>query len=206
MPPYVRPTHPDEASDGSSTDLTVLIDELSTGLEAVEATLPGKFDKAGGTVSGGVQIDRVGDAAESALVLNGDAGQYRVLKVMTGGEARWVLGAVNNAETGSNAGSDFMLFRYDDDGTYIATALTVVRSTGEVRVPVAPTTTTGVANKAYVDAKVANTLAGTLSTTVAPSQAATDATYVKKSMLTVSTAAPSGTGNGVGHLWIRYAV
>lgn len=41
----------------------------------------------------------------------------------------WVL---SGSETGSNAGSDIQLFRYDDTGTYIANALTFYRNTGDV--------------------------------------------------------------------------
>lgn len=42
--PYVRPQHDDPGADGSSTDLTVVIDELSTGLEDAEAAIATKAD------------------------------------------------------------------------------------------------------------------------------------------------------------------
>lgn len=53
-------------------------------------------------------------------------------------------------------------------------------------------------------AKVVNTMTGTMSTTVAPSQNAVDANFVRKTMLTVSDNPASGNGAAVGHVWIEY--
>jgi hypothetical protein len=45
---------------------------------------------------------------------------------------RWALTCDNTAESGSNAGSDFRISRFDDDGNFIAAALFIDRSSGYV--------------------------------------------------------------------------
>lgn len=49
---YTRPAHGDPGNDGSATDATVIVAALATGLEAVEAALPGK--EAAGTAAAAV--------------------------------------------------------------------------------------------------------------------------------------------------------
>lgn len=56
---YTRPTHNSPASDGSVTDLTVVLDALSAGLEAVEARLP----------SGSVVVPSTGVAATDTAAI-----------------------------------------------------------------------------------------------------------------------------------------
>jgi hypothetical protein len=65
------------------------------------------------------------------LVLGGQPdGQYLAYRTAAGVN-RWVM-IVADAETGSNAGSDFFLNNYDDSGNQLGVALEIVRSTGEV--------------------------------------------------------------------------
>ncbi|CAL1520733.1 hypothetical protein [Chitinophaga sp. MM2321] len=52
-----------------------------------------------------------------------------------GANLRWSFG-LQTLETGSNLGSDFKLWSYKDDGTYLATPLTILRSTGVVSIQV----------------------------------------------------------------------
>jgi hypothetical protein len=49
----------------------------------------------------------------------------------TGGVSRWVTRAVN-AEAGSNSGSNFDIARFDDSGTNLGSAMTILRSNGQV--------------------------------------------------------------------------
>jgi hypothetical protein len=66
------------------------------------------------------------------IVLGGQPnGQYLAYK--NGTTNRWVM-LVSDNETGSNAGSDFFLNNYADDGTQLGVAMEIVRSTGEVQV------------------------------------------------------------------------
>jgi len=52
------------------------------------------------------------------------------IRYLRGTENRWIFEVVGN-ETGTNAGSDLYISRYDDTGNYIDIPLTLVRSTGE---------------------------------------------------------------------------
>lgn len=69
------------------------------------------------------------------LNITGDAGYQRMLRLQTGGVLRWVLGANVTAESGSNAGSDFTINRFDDAGASLGTPLTINRATGLVSIP-----------------------------------------------------------------------
>ena len=72
--------------------------------------------------------------ADTDVVVNGDAGRTRALRFFTAGEQRWTLGATNDAESGSNAGSNFGVLRYDDDGNYINAPFVIRRNTGNVEI------------------------------------------------------------------------
>lgn len=66
------------------------------------------------------------------MAINGSAGTSRQLRYQTGGLARWYAAASNEAETGANAGSNYLVTRYDDAGTYIDSPLSINRATGIV--------------------------------------------------------------------------
>lgn len=46
------------------------------------------------------------------------------------GQPRWAVASMENAETGSNAGSDFNINRYADAGAFLGTPLSLSRATG----------------------------------------------------------------------------
>lgn len=69
-------------------------------------------------------------AAEASLHLKSSAGQQRAVIFWTDETARWRLRADSVAESGSNAGSDFELARYNDAGTSLGNVLTISRATG----------------------------------------------------------------------------
>lgn len=58
------------------------------------------------------------------------------IEIFTGGTAaanlRWLLGGTAAAESGSNVGTDFAIYRYSDTGVQLGTALYISRSTGGV--------------------------------------------------------------------------
>lgn len=69
----------------------------------------------------------------STLLVNGNAGTQRSIQLQSSGALRWVAGASNTAEGGSNAGSDFGLQRFADDGTtLLGVPFGVVRATGRL--------------------------------------------------------------------------
>lgn len=69
------------------------------------------------------------------LGIDAAAGANRTLTGYTSGLARWQIRLGNStAESGSNAGSDFSIFRYDDSGISLGVPLTITRSTGTVAI------------------------------------------------------------------------
>lgn len=66
------------------------------------------------------------------LIINGAAGETRNLTFQTAGVARWFLTHTADAESGSNAGSNFRILARSDAGASIATSISITRSTGRV--------------------------------------------------------------------------
>lgn len=85
----------------------------------------------GGTMSGNLQITTT--TTSPAVVMNSPAGQQNLLEGERGGNLRWsvVLGD-STAESGSNAGSDFEIYRYADTGAVLDSPLHITRATGRV--------------------------------------------------------------------------
>lgn len=70
-------------------------------------------------------------------VLDGPSGALRGFKATTNGKQRWLLTIANGEADpgdGSNAGSNFALYRYADDGTtYLGNTLEIYRGSGTVQ-------------------------------------------------------------------------
>jgi hypothetical protein len=64
------------------------------------------------------------------MYIDGAASTVRGSFLRTSGSFRWIAGTDNAAETGSNAGSNYAIYRYADNGTLIDTPLSISRSTG----------------------------------------------------------------------------
>lgn len=64
----------------------------------------------------------------------GAAATNRGVNLYTNTTARWSIVANSNAESGSNAGSDLVVTRYNDAGTGIDSPLIITRSTGAVQI------------------------------------------------------------------------
>jgi hypothetical protein len=87
----------------------------------------------------------------------------------------------NTAESGSNAGSNFSIMRFDDAGGYLAEVMVAYRATGQVKfieqvaLPIAaPTAGEHATNKLYVDTRTPKiTVAST-----APSSPATGDVWI----------------------------
>jgi hypothetical protein len=73
-------------------------------------------------------------AGTTRMLLDGDAGQSKIITYRTGGLQRWGLYSNNVAESGSNAGSNFLLRRYSDAGTLLSTPFQVNRQTGQITI------------------------------------------------------------------------
>lgn len=123
---------------GSSTDTwgTKLNSDLAV-LDALFADTPAQ-----GVV---VRFNGVGNAETEGVDVQQAAGNARFIRWLSGafgaaGSLRWLMGVNGTAEGGSNAGSDFQLNRYDDDGATLAgIPLFITRSTGVVMFETTPT-------------------------------------------------------------------
>lgn len=81
-------------------------------------------------------------ATFSGLTLTAAAGTARTFDINTAATLRWRLGADTTAEAGSNAGSDLALSGYADDGTTLVNSpIRVKRSTGNIGINGAPSST-----------------------------------------------------------------
>lgn len=71
-------------------------------------------------------------APSSAAIsyLDSIAGQFAITRFRTGTSNRWDFGKENVAESGANAGSDFVIRSFDDSGAFLRTDLRVTRSSG----------------------------------------------------------------------------
>jgi hypothetical protein len=115
----------------------------------------------GATFTGNVFLSKT----DPALILNKTAsGQISRVIGSINGVYRWgiELGAWQS-ETGSNAGSNFVLARYSDSGTFLGTPMVIDRATGAVTLEAPltlpasnPTDANHAARKAYVDSEIAS--------------------------------------------------
>jgi hypothetical protein len=71
-------------------------------------------------------------AQATRFLIDGDAGQNKIITYRTGGLQRFGLYVNNIAESGSNAGSDFAIRAYNDAGVLLSTPLYIKRSSGNV--------------------------------------------------------------------------
>lgn len=83
----------------------------------------------GGSLSGNISVNNVGSASE--VTINTDnTDRYGFLNFTRNGVLRWRVLKGNDAEGGSNSGSNFYVMRYDDSGNWLANALSINRPDG----------------------------------------------------------------------------
>jgi hypothetical protein len=132
---------------------------------ALQNSIDAKVAKAGDTMTGSLEID----AADALLLLNSAAGGHApTILARKGGVAdatktRWTMFLGDGAaESGSNVGSNFAIYRNADNGALIDAPLAITRNEGRlVGNGVVPTSGNELTNKAYADTKLALT-GGTL--------------------------------------------
>ena len=84
-----------------------------------------------GVLSPIFKIDVEGNArVKDALTIDGTSNQYKELQYRNNGLLRWDLFTSPTSEAGGNAGSDFAITRYADDGSYLGQPLGISRATG----------------------------------------------------------------------------
>ena len=83
---------------------------------------------AGGVYS--VSSQARGDGV-AQLIISGSAGKERSATMLSSNVQRWALVTSSDPESGSNAGSNFLIARYADSGTYLGAPLKFYRHTGD---------------------------------------------------------------------------
>jgi hypothetical protein len=84
--------------------------------------------KAGDTMSGDLEISK---ATPGIVLRKSAAAQFAAITSTNGANSRWAVAfADSTAESGSNAGSNFSISRYNDAGSPIDTPLTINRASG----------------------------------------------------------------------------
>lgn len=73
-----------------------------------------------------------GPTGEPRFILDGPAGLNKYFTFYTAGVQRFQFGMSSAAESGGNAGSNFYINRFGDDGTSIGNVMTATRSSGDI--------------------------------------------------------------------------
>ena len=120
---------------GHATDTT--LSRVSAGLVAIEGqnilTAATGVLKAGDTMSGDLTISK---ATPTLTLTKPASGTAASIVAKMGANARWgITVGDTTAESGSNAGSNFSIDRYNDAGAILTNALYITRSTGFVSIP-----------------------------------------------------------------------
>lgn len=87
--------------------------------------------------SGLLHVD--GGAAIPRMILDADTNVARIFSFRTNDTQRWAF-RIDDNETGTNAGSNFAIRRYNDAGTFIDAPFNITRSSGNIGVNTATTT------------------------------------------------------------------
>jgi hypothetical protein len=121
---------PSPITGSGSIALTVPVSVANGGSGAASLAAGPWLQKAGDTATGTLIIGPAsGDA--SLVSLKAASGSASRFAGFTGGAARWELFLGDRSgETGSQAGSNFTVNRFNDAGAYIDTPLTITRATG----------------------------------------------------------------------------
>jgi Chaperone of endosialidase len=124
-----NPTAPTPATADNDTSIATTAFVKAQGY-APQASVDGKVNRVGDTMTGSLGIT----LANPYLSLNTPAaGQGCNISSTVAAKARWLMQLGEGAaESGSNAGSNFALHRYNDAGAYLGTPITVDRASGLV--------------------------------------------------------------------------
>lgn len=80
--------------------------------------------------TGGLSVAGNAVFGADAIINKASSGTFGILQYSVNGLARWHISRTNAAETGLNAGSDLIINRFADDGSYIGGAVLFNRASG----------------------------------------------------------------------------
>lgn len=112
----------------AATVTTLTVSGLTSGRIPFASTGGLLTDSSGLTYNGTTQLTVGSGSGIATVVMDGGAGSERRFYFRTGGSDRWKILASSTAESGSNAGSDFVINARDDSGTSIDNAMTITRA------------------------------------------------------------------------------
>ncbi|MFB0872558.1 MULTISPECIES: tail fiber domain-containing protein [unclassified Sphingobium] len=101
----------------------------STGVSAPGVTTA-NAQLTGGSATGLSALGVTQGAAAASVTIDSNAGQFAGVSLRSGTSLRWTLRKSNGAESGSAAGSDFVLHRHDDSGVALGAAFQISRASG----------------------------------------------------------------------------
>jgi hypothetical protein len=107
-------------NDGSGSTLDA---DLLDGAEGAA------YAKVGSTNTFTIQQLMSTGASPALITLTANTGINKYFILQTGSTPRWAFGSDNNAESGSNVGSNWFLNSYTDAGAAIGTAMSITRAT-----------------------------------------------------------------------------
>ena len=138
----------------NSKRITGLEDPVNPQDAATKAYTDTKMPLAGGTLTGDLTISKDGPL----IHLNDTDASHMGISTTRANKQRWLLRLGNGEpETGdNNAGSNFDINRYADDGAHLGMALYFSRASGLGSVVGDPITPLGIATKQYSDAGTSN--------------------------------------------------
>lgn len=102
-------------------------------------SVSGSSISSSGAISASGAISGASVTASGIATIKGAAATFRNLQYETGTTLRWVIAATNDAESGSNAGSNLGIYSYTDAGALLATPLLLNRASGLATFSVRPT-------------------------------------------------------------------
>lgn len=111
-------------------------------------------DMAGDTMTANLVIQPSSPALPARVVLDSQDNLQGGLAIMRNDEWRWAVGQNADPETGSDAGSDFEISRFDDGQVMRGPDFVINRATGLITVAGDPVDDLGVATKQFTEAAV----------------------------------------------------
>lgn len=110
----------------SAGGLTVGYNQLRVNADGTVTTLSSFFPPTGGcTITKGTTGD-----GTTMISVTGDVGKDKGIALYSGSSARWSTTSNSSPETGSNAGSNYIVSRYSDAGVYIDSPVEINRANG----------------------------------------------------------------------------
>lgn len=138
----------DMLDNGSTAGMNALQTNFTNAVQqAARAAIgTGYLPLTGGTLTGPLTVAAptlsltAGAGADASFIMGSPAGRFRGIFGRTGALSRWVTYQGDNIpETGSNAGSNYSIGRYNDAGTFVDLPLAISRATGIVNFTQTPT-------------------------------------------------------------------